>query len=150
MSSSINTVILLGNLTKDPILRYTQGGSSVCNCSIATNRVWKDSQGNQQQDTQFTDLVAWGKTGEIMAQYLKKGSKCAIQGRLQTSSYTDKEGVKRQKTEVVVSELTMLGKAVGEQQTGVEVTNDVIVDEEEFDLSEVDKISEEIDKMDNE
>ena len=154
MSSSINLVVLLGNLTKDPILRYTQGGSAVCNCSIATNRVWKDGQGNQQQDTQFTDLVAWGKVGEIMNQYLRKGSKCVIQGRLQTSSYTDKEGIKRQKTEVIVNELTMLGKPVGEeQQTGVEVTNDVIVDnevEEELDLTEVDRITEEIDKMDDE
>ena len=107
-SRSINKVTLIGNLGKDPELRYTSSGVAVATFTCATNESWKDQDGNVQEKTQWHSLVAWRKLAEIVGEYLKKGSKIYIEGRLQYRTYDDKNGVKRYVTEIVVDELLML------------------------------------------
>jgi len=99
---SLNKVQILGNLTKDPEVRYIPSGQAVSSFSIATNRRWNDKDGNAQEDTQFHDVVAWGKTAEIIASMLKKGNKIYIDGRLQTRNWEAPDGSKRQKTEIII------------------------------------------------
>lgn len=101
--------MLIGNLTRDPELKYTPQGTAVCTFGMATNREWTDSSGQKQEDAQFHRLVAWGKLGEICAEILNKGRKVYIQGRLQTRSWQTNEGQDRQSTEVVVDEMIALG-----------------------------------------
>jgi len=108
MSKSVNKVILLGNLGKNPELRYTGSGTAVASFSIATNEGYKDQDGNWVDKTEWHNLVAWKKLAEVCGQYLQKGSKVMIIGKLQTRSYDDKNGVRRYTTEVVISELVML------------------------------------------
>lgn len=108
MPKSVNKVILLGNLGKDPELRYTNAGVAVATFSLATNESWKDNDGNVQERTQWHNLIAWRKLAEISSEYLKKGSKAYIEGRLQYRTYDDKNGVKRFVTEIVVDNLVML------------------------------------------
>lgn len=105
---TVNKVILVGRLGSDPQLKYTPSGRANVNVTLATNAVWKDQDGNQQERTDWHKIVAWGKLAEIMGEYLKKGSKVYIEGRLQTRNYEDKEGVKRYITEVVADSLEML------------------------------------------
>ncbi len=107
-SRSINKVILIGNLGKDPELRYTSSGVAVATFSLATNESWKDPEGNTQERTQWHNVVAWRKLAEICGEYLKKGGKVYIEGRLQYRNYDDKNGVKRSVTEVVMDEMVML------------------------------------------
>ena len=106
---TVNKVILLGRLGADPQLRYTPSGRAVVNFSIATNQVWKDQEGKQQEKTEWHRVVAWAKLAEIIGEWLKKGSNCYIEGRLQTRSYEDTSGVKKYITEVVASDLEMIG-----------------------------------------
>lgn len=113
-SRSVNKVILIGNLGKDPELRYTSGGVAVASFSVATNESWKDPQGNAQERTQWHNIVAWKKLAEICGEYLKKGSKLYLEGRLQYRNYDDKQGVKRYVTEIVMDEMVMLdGRGTG-------------------------------------
>lgn len=108
-SRSLNKVTLIGNLGRDPELRYTNSGVPVATFSIATNEQWKDSEGNTQERTEWHNIVSWQKLAEICAEYLKKGSKVYIEGRLQTRSWDDKNtGQKRTTTEVVASDMIML------------------------------------------
>lgn len=107
---TVNKVILIGHLGADPQLKYTPSGRAFVNISIATNRVWKDQEGNQQERTEWHRVVAWGKLAEIIGEYLKKGGSVYIEGRLQTRSYEDANGVKRYITEVVADQMVMLGK----------------------------------------
>ncbi|MBM4162299.1 MAG: single-stranded DNA-binding protein [Ignavibacteria bacterium] len=107
-SRSVNKVILIGNLGKDPELRYTSSGVAVATFSLATNESWKDPEGNLQERTQWHNVVAWRKLAEICGEYLKKGGKVYIEGRLQYRNYDDKNGVKRSVTEVVMDEMVML------------------------------------------
>jgi single-strand DNA-binding protein len=107
-SRSINKVILIGNLGQDPELRYTSSGVAVASFSMATGESWKDQDGNVQEKTQWHKLVAWRKLAEIVGEYLKKGSKVYIEGRIQYRSYDDKNGVKKDITEIVVDQLLML------------------------------------------
>lgn len=109
MARSVNKVILIGNLGKDPELRYAPNGSAVTSFSIATNEQWKDQEGNPQERTTWHNLVLWGKLAEVAAEYLKKGRKVYVEGRLQYRDYEDKNGNKRYVTEVVVNDLVMLG-----------------------------------------
>lgn len=102
-------VFLMGNLTRDPELRYTPNGQAVANFAVATNRFWKDSEGEMKDAVEFTDVVVWGKVAENVANYLKKGRKVHLIGRLQTRSWEAQDGSKRQKTEVVASDVTFLG-----------------------------------------
>lgn len=115
MPKSINQVILMGNLTRDPELRTTPSGQSVCSFSLAVNRSWQGQDGSQQDAVDYFDITAWGKLGELVNQYLSKGRKCLVQGRLSQRSW-EQEGQKRSKVEVVASDVTFLdgGGAGGE------------------------------------
>lgn len=106
---SLNKVTLIGNLGKDPELRYTNSGVPVATFSLATNEQWKDNEGNVQERTEWHNIVAWQKLAEICAEYLKKGSKVYIEGRIQTRSWDDKNtGQKRYMTEIVAADMIML------------------------------------------
>lgn len=115
MSKSINQVILMGNLTRDPELRTTPGGQSVCSFSLAINRSWQGQDGQLQEAVDYFDIVAWGKLGELVNQYLRKGRKALVQGRLSQRSW-EQDGQKRNKVEVVASDVTFLdgGNAGGD------------------------------------
>jgi len=110
---SLNKAILIGNLTRDPELRYTPSGTAVCTFTVATNREWVDQSGQKQESTEFTRAVAWSKLAEICSQLLRKGRKVYIEGRLQTREWTSQEGQQRQITEVVISEMIALGAPTG-------------------------------------
>ncbi len=114
MAMSLNRVQLIGNLTRDPELRQIPGGSTVASFSIATNFTWNDQQGQKQEKAEFHNIVAWRKLAEICGQYLKKGSKIFIEGRLQTREWEGEDGVKRYRTEIVADNMIMLsGKSGG-------------------------------------
>ena len=97
---SVNKVILVGNVGQDPELKYTPSGAAVTNFSVATNEVWKDNDGNQQERTEWHRIVLWRKLAEVAGEWLKKGKKVYIEGKLQTRSWEDKDGVKRYTTEI--------------------------------------------------
>lgn len=107
MARSVNQVVLMGNLTRDPELRQTPGGQNVCGFSIALNRSYKNAQDEWQEATDYVDIVAWGPLGERVAQYLSKGRRVLIQGRLQSRSW-EQEGNKRSKVEVIANDVTFL------------------------------------------
>ncbi|HEY9167479.1 MAG TPA: single-stranded DNA-binding protein [Candidatus Kryptonia bacterium] len=118
---SVNKVILIGNLGKDPELRYAPSGSAVATFSVATNEQWKDQQGNPQERTTWHNIVVWGKLAEIAAEYLKKGRKVYLEGRIQYRDYEDKSGNKRYVTEIVVNDLVMLGsRPEGEKEETIQ------------------------------
>jgi single-strand DNA-binding protein len=116
MAKSVNKVILIGNLGKDPEVKYTPSGTAVAKFSIATNERYKDKGGEWQDRTEWHNIVAWQRLAEIVGEYVKKGSKLYIEGRLQTSSWDDKEsGQKRYKTEVIANDLVLLsGRGEGD------------------------------------
>ena len=103
--------IITGNLTRDPELRTTPNGASVCSFSVAVNRVYKDNNGEQREDVSFIDCSAWNKLGEMIAQYAKKGSGVLVSGRLDQRSFEGKDGVKRSRTEIVVEDFNFTGSA---------------------------------------
>ena len=107
---TVNKVILVGRLGADPQLKYTPSGKANVQFNVATNAVWKDQEGNQQEKTDWHRIVAWGKLAEVMGEWLKKGSYVYLEGRLQTRSFDDNSGAKRYITEVVVDNMEMLGK----------------------------------------
>ena len=107
MSKSLNKVQLIGNLGKDPELKYTSAGVAVATFSIATSDSWKDQEGNLQERTEWHNIVAWRKLAEICGEWLKKGKRIYIEGRLQTRNY-EKDGVKRYITEIVADQMIML------------------------------------------
>jgi single-strand DNA-binding protein len=106
---SVNKVILVGRLGRDPETRYTGSGQAVANFTLATDSSFKDRSGERQKRTEWHRIVAWGKLAEICQQYLKKGSQVYIEGRLQTRDWEDKSGQKRTTTEIVASDMRMLG-----------------------------------------
>ena len=109
--AGVNKVILIGNLGKDPELRYTGSGTAVCNFSIATTEKWRDQQSNEMKErTEWHNIVLWGRQGENAKEYLQKGSPVYIEGRIQTRSYDDKEGNKRWITEIVGQRMQFLGR----------------------------------------
>lgn len=108
MAKGFNKVILMGNLTRDVETRTTASGQSVANFSLAVSRTWKGQDGQQQEQTSFINCVAWGKVGEIIQQYVKKGSPLLVSGRLDQRSYDDKDGNKRQAVEVVVEDFNFV------------------------------------------
>ena len=115
MARGINKVILIGNLGRDPETRYTQGGAAVTNLRIATAESWKDRQtGEQQERTEWHWVVCFARLGEIAGEYLRKGSKVYIEGRLQTRKWQDKEGHDRYSTEIVANEMQMLDSRGGD------------------------------------
>src|SRR5690349_3380145 len=110
MARGINKVIIVGNLGADPELRYTGGGTAVCSLSVATSEQWKDKQsGEKQERTEWHRVKLFGKLAEIAGEYLKKGRQVYIEGSLRTDKYTDKNGVERYSTDVIASDMQMLG-----------------------------------------
>ncbi len=118
----VNKVILIGNIGADPELRYTPSGTAVTNFNLATNENWTDSSGERQERTEWHRIVVWGRLAEICNQYLRKGSKVYIEGRLQTRSWEGQDGVKRYTTEVVARDMQMLDSredvGAGEMEAG--------------------------------
>ena len=98
---NLNKVFIMGNLTRDPELKTLPSGSSVANFGIATNRVWRNQQGEKQEEVQFHNIVVFGKQADTVSQYLKKGSSVLVEGRLQTRNWDAQDGTKRTKTEIV-------------------------------------------------
>ena len=143
---SLNKVILIGRLGRDPECRYLPNGDAVCNFSIATTESWKDQSGQKKERTEFHNITLYRKLAEIAAQYLKKGSQVYIEGRIQSRKYTGKDGIERTAYEIVCSEMKMLGsKAEGgegqhnpppppqaRQQTAAPVPKDDIDDDVPF------------------
>lgn len=114
MARSLNKVLLIGNLGKDPEMRYTPAGVPVASFSMATSESWRDQDGNTQERTEWHNIVAWRKLAEICAEYLKKGKKVYIEGRIQTRSFDDKNtGQKRYMTEIIADNMIMLDSGGG-------------------------------------
>lgn len=107
--SSVNKVILIGNLGRDPEVRYMPSGDAMANIAVATTENWKDKDGGKQEKTEWHRIVMFGKVAEIAGEYLKKGSQAYFEGRLQTRKWTDKEGAERYTTEIVADRMQMLG-----------------------------------------
>lgn len=128
MAKSLNKVMLIGNLGKDPELRYTTSGIAVATFSLATSDSWKDQEGNMQERTEWHNIVAWRKLAEICGEWLKKGKRVYIEGRIQNRSYDDKNtGQKRYITEVVADNMIMLdggggGRAAASDNSGANQT----------------------------
>ena len=145
MARGFSKVILVGNITRDPELRTTPSGTQVCGFSVAVNRNYKDNSGEQKENVSFFDCSAWGKSGEIIAQYAKKGSGILVSGRLEQRSWEDKEGQKRSRVEIVVEDFNFVGGANGDGGNGGSskssaASSDVAPDdisEEPIDLSDI-------------
>ncbi len=104
----VNKAILVGNLGRDPEMRYTSNGTAVCNFSVATNEVYQDRSGQRQKRTEWHNIVVWSKLAEICNQYLTKGKQVYIEGRIQTREWDDRDGNRRRTTEIVANEMKML------------------------------------------
>ena len=115
---SLNKVQLIGNLTRDPELRYTPSGTAVCTFGLATNREWVDTAGQKQEAVEFHRIVAWNKLADICSQLLFKGRKAYVSGRLQTRSWQTPEGVEKQITEIVIDEMIAFGEGRGGVTSG--------------------------------
>ena len=144
MARGFSKAIIVGNITRDPELRSTTSGTQVCGFSVAVNRNYKDSSGNNQESVSFIDCSAWGRAGEIIAQYAKKGSGILVSGRLEQRSWEDKEGQKRSRVEIVVEDFNFIGGNTGDgggrsnvpSNDSQDVAPDDISDEP-IDLSEI-------------
>lgn len=149
MARSFNQVVLMGNLTRDPELRNTPSGQSVCRFSLALNRQWKGQDGQTQEAVDYIDVVAWAGLGERVAQYCQKGKPVLVNGRLQSSSW-EQDGQKRSKVEVLAQDVTFLGTAGDSGERGPrgattsgsesKKEEDIVIDEisdQPIDLSEI-------------
>lgn len=146
MARSFNQVVLMGNLTRDPELRSTANGQSVCSFSLALNRSYKDGDGNWQEATDYVDVTTWANLAERVNQYLSKGRPVLVVGRLQNRTW-EQDGQKRSKVEVVASDVTFLGTRDGganevstEKTTAKDNKKDVVIDDitdEPIDLSDI-------------
>lgn len=119
--ANLNRVLLMGRLTRDPELRYTPSGASVAEFGLAVNRTYKDSNGERKEQVTFVDITAWGRTGEVMNEYLSKGRQVFIEGRLDFSQWETPQGEKRSKLKVVVENFQFLGGRDDAQQGGGEL-----------------------------
>ena len=149
MAKGFNKVILMGNLTRDVEVGTTASGQSVANFSLAISRSWRGQDGQQQDQTSFINCVAWGKVGDIIAQYVHKGSPLLVSGRLDQRSYQDKDGNKRSAVEVVVEDFNFVGSgrsdnsspsAPSSNQSTNSKSQDVVIediDDKPIDLSEI-------------
>ena len=112
--ASVNKVIIVGNLGRDPEVRYTPNGSAVCNVSVATTRIWKNKDsGDKNEETEWHRVVFYDKLAEIAGEYLKKGRSVYVEGRLKTRKWQDKDGVEKYTTEIVATDMQMLGSREG-------------------------------------
>jgi single-strand DNA-binding protein len=113
MAAGVNKVILIGNLGRDPELRYTQSGQAVANFTLATTETWNKKEGGREERTEWHRIVAWGRTAELCAQYLAKGRTVYVEGRLQTREWENREGQKQRTTEIVALTVQFLGGSRG-------------------------------------
>ncbi len=118
-----NKVFIMGNLTRDPELKYTPNGSAVASFGIATNRRWTTPEGERREEAEFHNMVVWGKAAETINQYVKKGNPLFVEGRLKTQSWEGPDGVKRQRTEVIVENFQFLGSGGGGSAQGGNFNN---------------------------
>lgn len=148
MAKGFSKVILMGNLTRDPETRSVSSGQTVTSFSLAVSRSWKGQDGQSQEQTSFINCTAWGKTGEIIAQYVQKGNPLLVSGRLDQRSYDDKDGNKRQAVEVVVEDFNFIGGRSDDAQGAPaprsnapsKKSDDVVIDDiddKPIDLSEI-------------
>lgn len=124
---NLNKAMIIGNLTRDPEMRNTPSGAQVASFSVATSLVWTDQSGQQQKKSEFHNIVAWRKLAEICGQYLRKGSKVYVEGRLQTTEWTGQDNVKRYRTEIVLENMIMLDRqgTNGSSSSNNEFRNDI-------------------------
>lgn len=108
---NLNKAMIIGNLTRNPETRTTPNGQTVCSFGVATNRIWTNAQGQKQESVEFHNIIAWGKLAEICGQYLTKGRKVYIEGRLQTREWEGQDGTKRNRTEIVAENMIILDRA---------------------------------------
>jgi single-strand DNA-binding protein len=128
--ASVNRVILIGNLGRDPEVRYTQNGTAVANFTLATNEVWTDKGGERQERTEWHRIVVWGKQAEIAREHLSKGKQVYVEGSIQTRQWDDREGNKRQTTEIKAMRVVMLGRPEpGESRMTAAVSSEAATDE---------------------
>jgi single-strand DNA-binding protein len=120
MSRGVNKVILIGNLGQDPELKYTGQGTAVCNMSLATNESYTDRDGEEVQNTEWHDVVAWGRMGEVCNEYLEKGSRVYFEGKLETNEWEDQDGNTRYSTQVKARNMTFLDGREEQQDVGGE------------------------------
>lgn len=128
MSRGLNKVMIIGNLGRDPEMRYTPSGRPVTTFSVATNRQYTNAEGEKQTDTEWFNVVAWGKLAEICNQYLSKGRQVYVEGRLQTRRWEDSQGTRHTSVEIVAKEMIMLGSRPSEDDE----VNDESPEEDEF------------------
>src|SRR3990167_4712125 len=117
MARSLNRVQLIGNLTRDPELRYTPSGTAVCSFGLATNRSWRTDTGERHEETEFHNIVAWNRLAELCSQFLAKGRKIYVEGRVTTRKWTGQDGNQRSTTEIVISDMIILDNKRVEQET---------------------------------
>lgn len=155
--ASLNKVMLIGNLTRDPELRYTPSGAAVCTFSVATNRYYVASDGNKKEETEFIKIVSWNKLAELCSQLLAKGRKVYVEGRLQTRSWETPDGQNKQTTEVVIDDMRILDSRKDfDGGTAEEVVVEAVKDTEPTDeavrakekVADVKKVAKEEDKKD--
>ncbi len=113
MSRSLNRVTLVGNLARDPEMRFTPSGTAVCTFTIVTNRYWKTDSGESKENAEYHRIVAWDKLGELCGQLLKKGGRAFVEGRLQTRKWAGQDGVERYTTEIVITDMMVLDRKEG-------------------------------------
>lgn len=143
-SRSLNKVMLIGNLTRDPEMRYTPNGTGVCSFGLATNRSWQSGEGGERrEETEFHRIVAWNKLAELCSQLLTKGRKVYIEGRLQTRSWESPEGEKRQATEIVAEDMVLLDSRREGQTSGEKDEMPAYEDEKQTHPDEVENKKEE-------
>jgi len=120
MARGLNKVMVIGDVGRDPEMRYTPSGRPVTSFSVVTSRNWTNSEGERREETEWFNVVAWGNLAEICKQYLRKGQQVYVEGRLQTRSWEDREGRKRFRTELVANEMILLGSRRGTSSGAVE------------------------------
>ncbi len=126
MAKSLNKVMLIGNLTRDPELKYTPSGAAVTTFGVATNRSWTTDTGEKKEDVEFHNIVAWSKLAEICAQLLKKGGKVYVEGRLSTRTWQAQDGTQKNRTEIVITDMVMLERKADGAVESADIDSDKI------------------------
>lgn len=137
---NLNKVFLIGRMTKDPELKTTQSGMSVVNITIATNRIWKSKDGKKNEDTQFHNCVAFGRTAEVINQYIVKGQEILVEGRVETKAYEKRDGSKAYSTNIMIDSMQMGARPQGAKQATKPIEDEdipVIEDGEGIDIKDI-------------
>ncbi|MFQ5952318.1 MAG: single-stranded DNA-binding protein [Candidatus Omnitrophota bacterium] len=130
MAASLNKVFLMGNLTRDPELRYIPSGTAVANFTVAVNRPYKDSTGDKKEEVSFIRIVVWGKMAEVCGEYLTKGRPVLVEGRLKSRSWEDQSGQKRSALEVIASSVQFIGSRAAKPEASAKEVESISLDED--------------------